>query len=299
MVADPRRYWVRSCPTPSPTCAAGARARARAHRPRPSPSHTLIENARGRTETAYNDAIAPRPHPRPPNSRPTRSRPVRNTRRGTDGKAGVLEVKDQGCTFHQTRSAAPRRRRRSAGGRARRVQWFDQTRPSRPAASSTGMDGPTARRTPTSNWEDAEWLRDRAEATKTSDDESASTISAIARASEKAIVIVVALTSSERTGWLAEKHERLNEMLEHATTVIDGAPTTRAPATDSTSAAAPAIQPRDRPSACRDASAGQRRVTPFRRGCTRTSSSHWITVPALPSAAISTKLNDCGNASTS
>jgi hypothetical protein len=76
------------------------------------------------------------------------------------------------------------------------------------------------------HWEDYEWLRDRAEATTTTGDESAVDDFGDSERVREGVIVVVVGDESDRVGFIAEMHERLNEMLEHATSVIDGAPTT-------------------------------------------------------------------------
>jgi hypothetical protein len=75
-------------------------------------------------------------------------------------------------------------------------------------------------------WEDYEWLRDRAEATTTTGDDSAVDDLGDTEHYEDGIDAALSGDASDRYGWLAEHQERQNEALEHAVWVLDTLPTT-------------------------------------------------------------------------
>jgi hypothetical protein len=186
-----------------------------------------IEDSRGgKTEVTYNDAIAPRPHPRTSRMRAYAFKTVRLTRRGADGKPRVLEFKDQGYTFHQSR---PRSQRRgvmelvAAAG----SYLFALVNGTPVEARQFDWEGWADRAQEAwDNWEDAEWLRDRAEATKTEGDEDS--VDELGDTEHYGDGIEAVLTGGpdDRLAWIIEHQERENEALERATIVIDTLPTT-------------------------------------------------------------------------
>ncbi len=186
-----------------------------------------IEDARGgKTEVTYNDAIAPRPHPRTSRMRAYAFKTIRLTRRGADGKPRVLEIKDKGFTFHQSR---PRQQRRGImamlAGASNYV--FALVNGTPVEARQIDWDGWADRAQQAwDNWEDAEWLRDRAEATKTEGDDGS--VDDLGDTEHYGDGIDAALGGdvSDRLEWIAEHQERENEALEHAIIVIDTLPTT-------------------------------------------------------------------------
>lgn len=184
---------------------------------------TLVENAKGRTEIAYNDAVAPRTHPRLPQLKAYAFRSVRNTRIGSDGRVQALEVRDKGWTFVQARP----QRRGVADRLADGARWLQSFFETPVEARQFDWDGWIERAQDAyEHWEDYEWLRDRAEATTTTGDESAVEDFGDSERVREGVIVVVVGDESDRIGFIDEMHERLNEMLEHATAVIDGAPTT-------------------------------------------------------------------------
>jgi hypothetical protein len=76
------------------------------------------------------------------------------------------------------------------------------------------------------NWEDAEWLRDRADATTTEgDDDSVDELGDTEHYGD-GIEAVLTGGPDDRLEWIIEHQERENEALEAATVVIDTLPTT-------------------------------------------------------------------------
>lgn len=197
-----------------------------------------VEDVRGgKTEVTYNDAIAPRPHPRNPKIKAYAFKTIRLTRRGAGGKPEILEIKDQGYTFHQSRV-----RRRGfvamVSDGAQRLRDLIST----PVEARQGFDweGWLERAQEAwENWEDAEWLRDRAEATTTEGDEDAVDDLGDTEHYEDGIEAALEGDLSDRTEWIAENQERQNEALEHATRHIWVLPT------ESTVDDGPPVPPRD------------------------------------------------------
>jgi hypothetical protein len=184
-----------------------------------------IEDSRGgKTETTYNDAVAPRPHPRHPRLKAYAFKTIRITRRPTGGPPEVFELKDTGYTFHQ--SQPPRRRgviaRAFAAARDALAALTGA-----PLEARQDWDGWVERiEQAWERWEDYEWLRDRAEATTTTGDDSAVDDLGDTEHYEDGIDAALSGDASDRYGWLAEHQERQNEALEHAVWVLDTLPTT-------------------------------------------------------------------------
>lgn len=183
-----------------------------------------IEDSRGKTETTYNDAIAPRPHPRNSRMKAYAFKSIRMTRRGADGKPRVLELKDQGYAFHQSRP----RRRGFADRLASGAAWLrDLISTPLEARRQFDWEGWTERAQEAwEHWEDYDWLRDRAEATTTTGDEDAVDDLGDTEHYNDGIEAALEGDVSDRLEWIAEHQERENEALEHAIIVIDTLPTT-------------------------------------------------------------------------
>jgi hypothetical protein len=183
-----------------------------------------IEDARGgKTETTYNDAVAPRPHPRNARIKAYAFKTIRLTRRGSDGKPRVLELKDRGWTFHQSRPP----RRGVAEFLAAGASWLASWISTPLEASQWDWEGWADRAQEAwEHWDDYEWLRDRADATTTTGDDDA--VDALGDREHYGDGIEAALDGdiSDRLEWLAEHQERENEALEHAISVLDTLPTT-------------------------------------------------------------------------
>ena len=183
-----------------------------------------IEDSRGgKTETTYDDSVAPRPHPRNPNIKAYKFKTVTLTRRGANGQPQVVEIKNKGYTFHQSRPR-PRRVAQLIGDGAR---WLMALMVAPVEARQIDWErwGERAQEA-WEHWEDAEWLRDRAEATTTTGDEDSVDELGDTEHYEDGIEAALDGDLSDRVGWIAEHQERQNEALEHAIVVIDTLPTT-------------------------------------------------------------------------
>ena len=116
-----------------------------------------IEDVRGgKTEVTYNDAIKPRPHPRIPQMKAYAFKTVRLTRRGDGGTPEVLEVRDKGWTFHQSKP----RRRGFADLLADGARWLHSFIETPVEAQGFDWEGWIERgQEAYEHWQDAEWLR--------------------------------------------------------------------------------------------------------------------------------------------
>ena len=184
-----------------------------------------VEDARGgKSEVTYNDAIAPRQHPRNSRMRAYAFKTIRLTRAGANGKTQVLEIKDKGYTFVQSRPP----RRGLIALLSDGWQWMRDV-VSTPVEARQGFDwhgwGERAQEA-YDNWTDLEWLRDRADATTTTGDDSAVDDLGDSEHYHDGIEAALEGDVSDRLAWLAEHQERENEALEHAVWVIDSLPTT-------------------------------------------------------------------------
>ena len=185
---------------------------------------TSIEDSRGgRTETTYDDSVAPRPHPRNARIKAYKFKTIKLTRRGANGQPQVVEIKDQGYTFHQSRP--PRRGVAQVLGAGARWLMSLVVTPVEARQIDWERWGERAQEA-WEHWEDAEWLRDRAEATTTTGDEGAVDELGDTEHYEDGIEAALDGDVGDRIGWIAENQERQNEALEHAIVVIDTLPTT-------------------------------------------------------------------------
>jgi hypothetical protein len=184
-----------------------------------------VEDSRGRkVETTYNDAVAPRPHPRNARLKAYAFKTVRITRRGAAGKPEVLEIKDKGYTFHQSR---PRQRRGIVAiliDSARGAFTFVTGTPLQARQDWEGWAERTERAHEA--YEDGEYIRERADAATTTGDASSVDDAADSEHYEDGIEAATTGDTSDRFEWIGAMHELFNEMLEYATSVIDSAPTT-------------------------------------------------------------------------
>ena len=180
-----------------------------------------VEDSRGRTETTYNDAIAPRPHPTNKRLKAYAFKTIRITRLGAGGKPEALEFKDQGYTFHQS---SPRRRGIVA-------MLLDGMRDAFTFVTGTPLEarqdfGDWAERAERAQelYEDAEYLRDRAEAATTTGDSSSVDDAADTGHYREGVRVVFVGDTSERVSWITEMNERFINMLEYAISVLEGLP---------------------------------------------------------------------------
>ena len=186
-----------------------------------------IEDSRGgRTETVYNDALAPRPHPQDSRLKAYPFKTVRFTKRGANGKPEVLEIHDKGWTFQRSQ---PRNRRA-----------MDQPRGLSPQHTPV-MRVVRASYTLVQDWWDRwfergeqaqeiheryEFYRDRGDAATTTGD--ADSVDELEDRDHyrDGIDAATGVDLGDRLEWLSDHQERENEALEYATSVLDGLPTT-------------------------------------------------------------------------
>jgi len=180
-----------------------------------------VEDSRGRTETTYNDAIAPRPHPTNKRLKAYAFKTIRVTRPGKGGAPEVLEFKDQGYTFHQS---SPRRRGVIAmvveGVRDAVTQLTGTPLEARQDWAGWAERAGHAREV----YEDADYLRERAEAASTTGDASSVDDAADAAHYREGVRVVFVGDTSERVSWITEMNERFTNMLEYAISVLQGLP---------------------------------------------------------------------------
>jgi hypothetical protein len=178
-----------------------------------------MEHSRGSIEIAYNDAIAPRPHPTDKRLTAYMFKNVRIIRRGAPDE--VIEYKDQGYTFHQSQP-----RRRGFAAMLGDAFWNAFTAlTGTPVEAQGGVSGWIERGERAHELaEDIGYIRDRAEAaTTTGDSSSVDEAGDVGHVRDGVIVIVVGDTS-DRVGFIAEMQENFNEMLEYAISVLHGLP---------------------------------------------------------------------------
>ena len=182
-----------------------------------------VQDSQGTIETTYNDAIAPRPHPRNKRLKAYAFKTIRvTTNAGPGGKPEVREFRDKGYTFHQS---SPRRRG-VADLIAAGAEWV-RNLISTPVEARRQFDwdgwierGERAQEL----YEDAETLRDHYEENTTTGDASSVDDAADAGHYRDGVIVVVVGDTSERVDWISQMHERFNNMLEHATNVLNGLP---------------------------------------------------------------------------
>ena len=182
---------------------------------------TLIEDARGRTELTYSDAIAPRPHPTNKRLVAYAFKHIRITRRGAGGAMEVIEYRDQGYTFNQSRPRSRGVMEVVADVATALVELVTGT----PLEARQGWAGWGERIERAQEvYEDAEYLRDRIDATTTTGDASSVDDAADAGHVRDGVIVIVVGDTSDRVGFITEMHERFNEMLEYATSVLNTLP---------------------------------------------------------------------------
>jgi hypothetical protein len=182
-----------------------------------------IEDSRGgRTETTYDDTVAPRPHPKVARLRAYKFKTIRHSRRRADGTMESIEIKDRGYTFHHI----PRSQRRGMlevladGVRDAFAQLTGAPLEARQDWDGWAERGEQAQEI----WDDAEYLRDRAEATTTTGDESAVDDIGDTEHYEDGVDAALSGDTSDRIAWITETRERFNEALEYAISVLDTLP---------------------------------------------------------------------------
>ncbi len=180
-----------------------------------------IEDARGgRTETVYNDAVAPRTHPRDRDLKAYAFKTIRFTRR-VNGRPEVFEIHDQGWTFHRSK---PRSR-----GAAAPIMRLLHAAHRLPGAATTALQGGFDR------WgerldqaqdihERYEFYRERAD--RATDDPSEDAVDELEDTDHYRDGIDAATTGDpgDRLVWIIDHHERETGALEWAISVLEGLP---------------------------------------------------------------------------
>ena len=181
----------------------------------------LMEDAKGKTEISYNDAVAPRPHPTNKRLKAYTFKNVRITRNRAGRAPEVVEYRDQGYTFHQS---SPRRRGFMAMlGDA--LSGAYAALAGTPLEASQGL-GDWIHRAEQAHelYEDGEYIRDRVEATTTTGDSSSVDEAGDVGHVRDGVIVIVVGDTSDRVGFITEMQENFNEMLEYAISVLQGLP---------------------------------------------------------------------------
>jgi len=182
---------------------------------------TSIEDRRGgRTETVYNDAVPPRTAPGDSGLKAYAFKTIRFVRPGSNGKPEVLEFQDQGWTFHRSKPRTRQAAALSASGLGVMAsirstglsmlellqdgffdRWFERAEQARDIHDRY------------------EFYRDRADhATRDPDADSVDELEDRDTATRGDL--------GDRLDWIIDHQERENAALEHATSILDGLPTT-------------------------------------------------------------------------
>ncbi|MGE0863240.1 MAG: hypothetical protein AB7P34_04990 [Vicinamibacterales bacterium] len=185
---------------------------------------SIADSRGGRTETVYNDAVPPREAPAGLGLRAYAFKTVRFVKRGANGAPEVFEVHDKGWTFHRSR---PRRQRVEAApvmGFARVAYgapgWFR-------AAAQDWFDRWFERAEQAQDIHDRyDFYRERADRAGSRGD--ADSVDELEDSDHYREGIDAATRGDlgDRLDWIIDHQERENAALEHATTVLDGLPTT-------------------------------------------------------------------------
>lgn len=180
-----------------------------------------FEDAQGRIETTYNDSIAPRPHPRNKRLKAYAFKTIRIARPGPGGKTEVLEYKDKGYTFHQSTP----QRRGIADLLAAGAEWVRDVISTPVEARQFDWEGWIERGEQAQEiYEDAESIRDHYEENTTTGDASSVDDAADSEHYRDGVVVVVVGDTGERLDWISQMHERFNNMLEYAISVLETLP---------------------------------------------------------------------------
>ncbi len=184
-----------------------------------------LEDARGgRTETAYDDAIAPRTHPRDARLKAYAFKSIRFIRRGANGRTEVHEIHDQGWTFLRSR---PRTRGAWAAPILRVVNATFRI-PGVAFAARQGRFGDWGERAEQAQdiHERYQFYRGRADAA--TNDPSEDAVDELEDTDHYRDGIDAATTGdpSDRLEWIIDHHERETGALEWAISVLEGLPTT-------------------------------------------------------------------------
>ncbi len=185
----------------------------------------LDDGRGGRTETVYNDDVAPRPHPRDARLKAYAFKTIRFIRRRAGGPADVHEIHDQGWTFQRSQ---PRPRRVMA------APMMGIVRASLRMADLLGLE---MRQDPFGRWaeraeqaqdihERYEFYRERGDrATAAPSEDSVDELEDTDHYRE-GIDTATGADPGERIEWVIDHHERETGALEWAISVLEGLPGT-------------------------------------------------------------------------
>jgi hypothetical protein len=184
-----------------------------------------VADSHGRkVETTYNDAVLPRQHPRNKRLKAYAFKTIRLTRRGANGRPEVLEIKDKGYTFHQSR---PRQRRGVVAMLLDGARYGFDSLMGTPLEARQDWDGWADRLEQANDiYEDGSYINDRIDGAATTGDESSVDEAADSEHYEDGIEAATTGDTGDRLAWIGEMHELFADMLEYANSVIGTAPTT-------------------------------------------------------------------------
>lgn len=185
---------------------------------------SIADSRGGRTETVYNDAVPPRDAPGRLGLRAYAFKTVRFVKRGANGAPEIFEVHDKGWTFHRSQP------------RSRRVQVASTMGFVRASHAAAGWFGAAAQ-----DWfdrwfdraEQAQEIHDRYDFYRERADRAGSrgdadSVDELEDSDHyrEGIDTATGGDLGDRLDWITDHQERENAALEHATTVLDGLPTT-------------------------------------------------------------------------
>ncbi len=180
-----------------------------------------IEDARGgRTETVYDDTIAPRPHPRDSQLKAYAFQTIRFIRR-VNGKPEVHEIHDQGWTFHRSRPRA----RGAWAAPVRRVINAAYRLPAAVMAMQGGFGRWGERVEQAQDVHDRyEFYRDRAD--RATDDPSEDAVDELEDTDHyrDGVDAATSVDPGDRMEWIIDHQERETGALEWAIAVLEGLP---------------------------------------------------------------------------
>ncbi|MEO8679674.1 MAG: hypothetical protein ABI665_11550 [Vicinamibacterales bacterium] len=187
---------------------------------------TSIEDRRGgRTETVYNDTVPARTAPGDPGLKAYAFKTIRFVRRGSGGKPEVLEFQGQGWTFHRSKPRA--RQAASASGLGVMAAIRSTGRSMLELLQEGSFDRWSERAEQARDIHDRyEFYRDRAG--HATGDPGADSVDELEDRDHYRDGVDAATRGDlgDRLDWIIDHQERENAALEHATSILDGLPTT-------------------------------------------------------------------------
>lgn len=133
----------------------------------------------------------------------------------------VIEYRDQGYTFHQSKPRSRGFMEVVADAATALIELVTGT----PLEARQGWAGWAERVERAQEvYVDAEYLRDRIDATTTTGDASSVDDAADAGHVRDGVIVIVVGDTSDRVGFITEMQERFNEMLEYAISVLNTLP---------------------------------------------------------------------------